>query len=782
MSKSECGARNAQCGTRNATSGVRPGILGIWFVLAVCMTVWSSVVAQEPNVTEVRAKITSQARAALVDIELFLRIPTDEEGAGASGAGETVASQLQDRQQDQVARDKKAVEFMGVIVSPREVLVPDTGIDPRRIDRWEILDSTSRRTTVRRSSFLLDAPALVLEPSDDQVKWAVPEFADAAIDPSTSLVLVTPQRVQSEWMLNTSTVRALTRWAPDRDGDMDITPFWVVGSLTSGAPSSDALFGGGPRASAANLIFTASGQLLGAGLADRIYADRPTPPWRGADLRTAARMSETEWKEIQDRVRRGFDAMSYPVRIEYRRPKGGSQAYPDSELLGWAVSGRSLVIPHAIHRTIAAQIARITIQVSGRDVEGQFFGQLKDLDAFLVGLDRDSEPLPSYSDLKQAGNVTVYRPHIAMTMNRKYGANDVRVDYTRKLGMTRGYGNRLLPQFLPPPPLGSLVMDLDGKPVGYFSRRRRPMEELEPYEQTQSSQGRIQTPTSNAELFALADWASVLDNPTSYFDPRVVRRDEKDQDRRVWLGIEFNPLSRDLAESLGCRKESKDGTVGLMINQIYAGSPAEQIGLRTSDVLMSVEVPGRPKSIDLIPPRGGRGGSPDFSQFRRGGDGEFGGQGPTRAPWPSRNNYLTNLLAIVGADTSVRFNFWRGGKIEQVEAQIAQAPPDQDSAAQFKDEGLGITVKEITYEVRAALRLNSDDPGVIVAKVESGSPAGRARINPFEIVQAADGEPIKSLAEFESLIKKAQEEKKDQMRLTIVDRGRSRFADLKLGQ
>jgi S1-C subfamily serine protease len=69
-----------------------------------------------------------------------------------------------------------------------------------------------------------------------------------------------------------------------------------------------------------------------------------------------------------------------------------------------------------------------------------------------------------------------------------------------------------------------------------------------------------------------------------------------------------------------------------------------------------------------------------------------------------------------------------------------------------------------------------------VSKVESGTPAGRARINPNEIIQAVDGERIDSPAKFEAIVQRAQEQKKDQLRLTVVDRGRSRFADLKFTQ
>jgi hypothetical protein len=466
----------------------------------------------------------------------------------------------------------------------------------------------------------------------------------------------------------------------------------------------------------------------------------------------------------------------YPVRIEFRRPKGGFQALPESELLGWAVGERLLIAPGEMYRQIAARIAKITVQTRGSEVEAEFVGQLRDFSVIVLRLPDTAEPLPVYAELGHAGKLLLYRPNLALTIARKYGANDLRLQATRSLGLEYGYRNRPSPRFTPAPFIGSLVFDLDGDAIGLFARARRPIEELEMI-QSLARQTTVAN-VSSVEFFELSQLAEIAREPSGAVDRRVVRRDEKEQDRRAWLGVECSPLSKDLAESLGCRKESKDGAIGMMVSQIYPGSPAERIGLQTGDVLLSLEVPERDQPVFLMMPRGGRGQGGDASQFS-GGD---AAQGSGRAPWPSQNNFLTAVLSIIGEQTELALAYWRDGKMQHANFIVEQAPPDQDSAAQFKDEQIGITVKEITFEVRAALRMKPDEPGIVVAKVESGTPAGRARINPNEIIQAADGEPIDSPDKFDAVIKKAREQKKDQLRLTVVDRGRSRFADLKFTQ
>jgi len=45
------------------------------------------------------------------------------------------------------------------------------------------------------------------------------------------------------------------------------------------------------------------------------------------------------------------------------------------------------------------------------------------------------------------------------------------------------------------------------------------------------------------------------------------------------------------------------------------------------------------------------------------------------------------------------------------------APPDFDSARRWRNRKVGLTVKDLTYDIRTYLRLSDDQPGVIVSKV-----------------------------------------------------------------
>ena len=90
----------------------------------------------------------------------------------------------------------------------------------------------------------------------------------------------------------------------------------------------------------------------------------------------------------------------------------------------------------------------------------------------------------------------------------------------------------------------------------------------------------------------------------------------------------------------------------------------------------------------------------------------------------------------------------------KVEFTLERSPPDYKSAPKWESEPLGITVRDLTYEVRAYYRLPKDFAGVIVANVESGSPAKVGEIYGNDILTLVNGEPVKDVAAFRERVTK----------------------------
>ena len=151
-------------------------------------------------------------------------------------------------------------------------------------------------------------------------------------------------------------------------------------------------------------------------------------------------------------------------------------------------------------------------------------------------------------------------------------------------------------------------------------------------------------------------------------------------------------------------------------------------------------------------------------------------------PWPGANNYLNQILTQIGEGKKITLTYWRDGKELIYDFTLANAPYDFESTEKFKDETTGLTIREVTYEVRYAWRLDNDFKGVIVSKVEEGSKSAIGGIRTYDLITKIDDQAIGSISDFkkvmETLTKK--EAAKEKARFTVEKMGKSRFADVEL--
>jgi len=75
-------------------------------------------------------------------------------------------------------------------------------------------------------------------------------------------------------------------------------------------------------------------------------------------------------------------------------------------------------------------------------------------------------------------------------------------------------------------------------------------------------------------------------------------------------------------------------------------------------------------------------------------------------------------------------------------------PTHYESAGRHKAAALGLTVRDLTYEVRRYFQKAEGEPGIIVSKVEPGSKASVAGIKPYEIVTHVNARPVADVKAF----------------------------------
>jgi hypothetical protein len=144
-------------------------------------------------------------------------------------------------------------------------------------------------------------------------------------------------------------------------------------------------------------------------------------------------------------------------------------------------------------------------------------------------------------------------------------------------------------------------------------------------------------------------------------------------------------------------------------------------------------------------------------------------------PWPPVETPLTRALTDLGFGTRFTADFVEEGKLLSHEFEVVPGPTHYESAARFKSESLGITVRNLTYDVRRYIQRKADEPGVVVSRIEPGGRASVAGVKPYELITHVQDQPVFTAADFERL---AAAEKGD-LKLTLKRMAKGRIATIR---
>ncbi len=559
------------------------------------------------------------------------------------------------------------------------------------------------------------------------------------------------------------------------------------------------------------VVCDSNGLVFGVTAWARIELGDGALAWRGVDILADPGVERASLeKEIEER----FAKYLYQVRITFRPPPKEDEEYDmgmydsfwgrwraeadeeqDMFIYGLAVAPDKLLLPLAMARPLVAGIDTISVEVDDEHVPATFSGVLKECEGTLIEL---GEPrLAHVVDMDP--NVTLERGQFFWTVfGRELAGKDLLVDYNRWVRKSRGYENKLYPKLENTARNGCWLLDVQGRFAGFYAGARRDYQRILPYLMGQGDYGfgydmmsfgrRIRrfsgrsyvSSGEDVQIFDSSVLARILADLPSHYDRHITHMTKDEQKRRVWLGVEFTSVSKEMAKQLNLRKQTQDGRIGLIVNRIYRGSPAEKMGLVEGDVLLKLKAPEGPWPVDLKSEIAPDYEGPDWDEFDVPEEFEaMGFQAPRKRPWPGRDNFLTRMLYVIGEGVPVALTYVHEGHELRKEFVIERSPRDALSANKYKDEKLGLTVKDLTYEVHAALKLAEDEKAIVVSKVEPGTPAALARINVFELIRAVDGNELASVEQFQSAIEKARQEGKDSVRITLEWMGKTRLADLK---
>jgi serine protease Do len=188
---------------------------------------------------------------------------------------------------------------------------------------------------------------------------------------------------------------------------------------------------------------------------------------------------------------------------------------------------------------------------------------------------------------------------------------------------------------------------------------------------------------------------------------------------RGYIGVTLREVDPDLQESLGLAADT-----GALVEDVTANSPAARAGLRTYDLITSIEE--RPVET---------------------------------------NDDLIRIVSSEEPGTTIRLKLLRDGRPMEVAAKLAERPgrgnegeegesrgaePPRD-ARDDKLEGIGIDVRDLDREIARRLGLGQNANGVLVVHVEPLSPAYDADIRRGTVILEINRREVRSVSDYRRL-------------------------------
>jgi serine protease Do len=112
---------------------------------------------------------------------------------------------------------------------------------------------------------------------------------------------------------------------------------------------------------------------------------------------------------------------------------------------------------------------------------------------------------------------------------------------------------------------------------------------------------------------------------------------------------------------------------------------------------------------------------------------------------------LVDRISALAPGSEATLEIWRDGQIVEVKVKLDEW--QAEAGAEPVDEPtLGMNIRNLSDEIRQRLRLAPEVEGVLITRVEPGSPAEDARLMEGDIIVEIGQQDVKSMTDFESLV------------------------------
>jgi serine protease Do len=708
------------------------------------------------------AEIAKKLVPSLVQVEYRAQYDKGESPAGDRWAawrqyyaGTQDASGQENDSWDQVIKEERPALRGGYLIGPTTVFTADPMLHPRFIKSIDVRFG-DQLVAAKPKAYGKDDAGWTLELSQPLKGATALTFDPSKAGPFFSVVY---ERRDGGWAARVAGVRTSVTLTDDgRAFASNSGPMVIVDK--SGAPVS----------------FSGAGVLA----ADGSWRKKPEA-WDAATQEEMAGLLSKLESETGASLLRVSLVLRSPRQpqnqaMHYRFPMGGpqdDQVATEWNGIGLLTDENTVLVLANLKPKVMGRLERIKVfSADGKEHAAQFVGTMKDWGAFVAKLDSPLRGAPKLAPgpITQCRGKLLLKAEVEVrgeTRLAYFSRERIGSYYTRFKGDVYPAVAASSVQYSPYGQTGgamSFLFNADGTLVGIPVERREKVT-------TEERWGGM----GESIMVPAAILSAVLAEGSKAYDAENRPLSEQEENRLAWLGVELQALDPELARANNVMDQSRGGQTGAIVTFVYSDSPATKAGIEVGDIILRLHVEGQPQPLEVqmqgMDMFGGM-----FDQMWTMMDQmpeDYFDQMPK--PWGAAETTLTRALTDIGFGTPFTAEVFRDGKVSSKAFKVEEGPRHYDSAKRFKSEAAGMTVRDMTYEVRRFFQLTPEDPGVIVSKVEKGSKVAVAGIKPLEQITSVNDAPVRNVGDLEKALAAGGE-----LRLSVKRMREGRTVKIKL--
>ncbi len=200
---------------------------------------------------------------------------------------------------------------------------------------------------------------------------------------------------------------------------------------------------------------------------------------------------------------------------------------------------------------------------------------------------------------------------------------------------------------------------------------------------------------------------------------------------RGWLGVAIQPVTEQIAESLGL-----DQTTGALVSDPQEESPAAEAGIRAGDIITGVN------GDEVESPR-----------------------------------ELSRMIADIDPGSDVEITINRNGETSDIKVKLGELPADQSASL---DEPAQPADPAVLEDFGLTIIPNDEGEGLVVTAVEPGSDASEAGIRVGDVIAEINNQKVSELADVQERLDEIKADGRKAALLRLESNDRSRFVALPL--